>query len=58
MSARDDAHEELIKQAWHTLVDAACRADRVEAAERMKKLIQERSPEQIERMEREMGLRA
>jgi hypothetical protein len=57
MSARDDAHEALIREAWHALIDAACRADRVAAAERMKSLVGERSPEQITRMEERMGLR-
>lgn len=58
MSARDDAHEALIKAAFQNLMDAACRESKLAAFEEMKQLINDRSDEQIKRMEREQGLRA
>lgn len=58
MSARDDAHEALIQAAFQNLMDAACRESKVAAFEEMKQLINERSDEQIKRMECEQGLRA
>jgi hypothetical protein len=58
MSARDDAHEALIKAAFQNLMDAACRESKLAAFEEMKELIAQRSPESIERMEREQNLRA
>jgi len=50
MSARDDALEALIQAAWRELCDAACRESRAAAFSEMR--------EQIQRLEREKGLRA
>lgn len=53
----DDRLERLISDARRRMVSADTREDRLQAYEDMRWLIAQRSPEQVERMERERGLR-
>jgi len=53
----DEKLERLIAEARQRMVSADAREDRIEAYEEMRWLISQRTPEQVERMERERGLR-
>lgn len=53
----DEQREQLIEKFRLQMVAAPNRESRLAAMERMRELIAERSPQQVERMERECGLR-
>jgi hypothetical protein len=52
-----DTDRERLIEAWRVVLELDEREEKALASQRMSRLIQQRSPQQVERMERERGLR-
>jgi hypothetical protein len=53
-----DQERERLIEAWRTVLELDEPEEKVLASAKMRQLIQQRSPQQVERMERDRGLRA
>ena len=57
MKKTDEELEAYIDAAWHSILESATEESKRLAASRLAQLIGKRSPERIEEMERQQGLR-